>query len=44
MKVMDGVEYRQMIDLLNKYLKDNPDQKHKPLDILFYKCIEEAAK
>jgi hypothetical protein len=44
MKVMDGVEYRQMIYLLNKYLKDNLDQKHKPLGFLFYKCIEEVAK
>jgi len=44
MKVMDGVKYHQMIELLNKYLKDNPSKTHKPLGFLFYKCIEEAAR
>ena len=44
MKVMDGVKYHKIIELLNKYLKDNPDKTHKPLGFLFYKCIEEAAK
>jgi len=43
MKVMDGVKYHQMIELLNKYLKDNPGSAHKPLGFLFYKCIAEAA-
>lgn len=44
MKAMDGVKSHEMIELLNKYLKDNPDKKHKPMGLLFYKCIEEEAK
>jgi hypothetical protein len=44
MKVMDGMEHNQLIDLVKKYLKDNPDKRHKPIGFLLYKCIEEAAK
>ena len=44
LKVMYGVDYRQLIDLLKKYLKDNPNKKHKPIGLLFYKCIEEEAQ
>ena len=44
MKAMDGISYHQLVDMLKKYIKDNPDKKHKPIGLLFYQCIAEAAK
>jgi hypothetical protein len=42
--VMDGFECNQTIDLLKKYLKDNPGERHKPIGLLFYNCLKDAAK
>jgi hypothetical protein len=43
MKFMDGVKLQEMVELINKYIKDNPSKAHKPLGFLFYKYIEEAS-
>ena len=44
MKAMDGVSYHQLVEMLRKYIKDHPGQKHEEVGLLFYKCIAEAAK